>query len=121
MKILSVLLLLAFLVACEKNNDLSGVYVNTEQKLRFTYDLQSSGQATAHFFIDFAKPYNKTLDGTWSVADGIITVQVRPRGGGEFKKDSIGRFSIEPNGDLLTIKSPEFKRSGIRFVKQGPP
>jgi hypothetical protein len=120
MKTLNLLLLasLIALVSCTRKPDLSGVYTYETDTMVFAYDLQSSGSARAKLVMEVFGTTIKNYEGSWNYKDGYITVQVRDIDDQESAKDSIGQFTVEPNGDLLTVKSPEFKKTGIRFVKQ---
>ena len=120
MKTLNLLLLasLIALVSCTRKPDLSGVYTYETDTMVFAYDLQSSGSARAKLVMEVFGTTIKNYEGSWNYKDGYITVQVRDIDDQESAKDSIGQLTVEPNGYLLTVKSPEFKKTGIRVVKQ---
>jgi len=121
MKAISLVCLLIALVSCDRRTDLSGVYTYSTDGMVFTYDLQSSGKARAKLVMQILDTTETNYEGSWSFSQGVVTVQVRKDEDKDFSTDSIGKFTVEPNGDLLTVESPEFKKAGIRFVKQRAP
>jgi hypothetical protein len=121
MKTISILCALIALASCARKPDLSGVYIYSTEGMVFTYDLQSSGFANARLVMEAYGTTVTNFEGSWDFSEGFVTVQVRNNQDKDSAKDSVGRFTVEPNGDFLTVKSPEFKKNGIRFVKQQAP
>jgi hypothetical protein len=121
MKAISLIFILFAIASCDRRPDLSGVYTYSTDRILYSYDLQSSGAAKAKMVLDVFEVSTTDYEGSWDFAAGIVTVKVRKDGDKDFAEDVIGKFTVEPNGDLLTVESPEFKKSGVRFVKQRAP
>jgi hypothetical protein len=119
MKTLSLLVALAFLTGCSKPVDPSGVYVIGDRWSVTRYDIQSSGASKISGSASFAGVSTSWhTQGTWKMENGTLILSApKPENLDPSGKVTDYKFTIEPNGDLITLECEEFP-AGLRAVKQ---
>ncbi len=119
MKTLSLILATLALIACSKPADPTGLYVISDSISVSRYDIQSSGAAKISGAVNFAGIRSSwNTAGTWEM-EGKTLVVSAPQPKTLFSEGRITqhKFTIEPNGDLITLQCDEFD-AGLRAVKQ---
>jgi hypothetical protein len=120
-KALNAIVALVLLSGCSKPQDPSGLYLIQTERSKSHYDIRSAGVAKVSGRLNAAGPPQLTswsTEGTWEmVGDTLVISAPRPQ-----NQDSDGRvtqhkFTIEPNGDLISVDCEELA-AGIRAVKQ---
>jgi hypothetical protein len=119
MKTLSLILATLALIACSKPADPTGLYVISDSTYVTRYDIQSSGGARISGVLNFAGTrFSWNTAGTWEM-EGKTLVVSAPQPDHFWSEGRITqhKFTIEPNGDLITLQCEEFD-AGLRAVKQ---
>jgi hypothetical protein len=119
MKSLRLLLACAALVGCSKPADPSGRYVIANSWSSSEYDLQSGGLAKLSGTVIFAGLTSSwATSGTWKMDRNSLVISApRPESIEPGHRVTEHRFTIQPNGDLVTVQGEEFD-GGLRAVKQ---
>lgn len=118
MKALSLITFVVLLVGCGRP-DPSGLYLIQSGGATSRYDIQSTGAAKISGSINFAGLRNSwSTKGTWKMdGDTLVISAPKPENLEAGSRITQHKFTIEPNGDLISLKCEELD-AGIRAVKQ---
>jgi len=118
MKTISLLLTVVALVGCSRPEP-GGVYIIKNSWSETAYDIQSSGKAKISGQINFHGIRSSfATQGTWKM-DGktLVITAPKPESVEPGGRVTDHKFTIEFNGDLITVEGEEFD-GGLRAVKQ---